>query len=170
MMYDDIGSVKASRYIHLEMSIGALLDSLRRISLVVELFLASKDVVMNWISGEERDGRVAIKESFGYETNDSSTASCDGVPREIPDVKLLKSWDRTSSEFGQFPPLRFVKDRARSLESSWGKKGTVRILSMAQAPTAMRCVLVMRSSRTNLFLQSVSVSIRAEQVMRSGRC
>jgi len=48
----------------------------------------------------------------------------------------------TSRLLGLFPPLRLVRDVARSLESGAGKDGTVRMVSIAHAPTAMKCVCV----------------------------
>lgn len=77
---------------------------------------------MNCICEEERNGRVAIKESFGLDTIGSSLVFLDGENSSILlTTNSFLSCERTSREFGQFPPLRFVKDRALSFESSSGK-------------------------------------------------
>lgn len=81
----------------------------------------TKDEMMNGIWSEERDGRVAINESFGHESAGLLGSFFDNaVSFDALIVKLLTNCDKTSSEFGQLPPLRFVRDTARSFESSSG--------------------------------------------------
>lgn len=110
-MYDETGSVKSSRYMHRERSTAAL-GLVNPVLLLVSVSASlSKDEAMNGICDEDRDGRDAIRESLMGGVVD---------PGRL-DENWLMSCTKTSSEFGQFPPLRFVSDTALSLESSAGK-------------------------------------------------
>jgi len=67
---------------------------------------------MAWVAEDERDGRGEIRCRF---------MRCDGWGIG----ERVRSCWRTSKVFGQFPPRRVVSVVARSLESSWGKWGTL---------------------------------------------